>query len=42
MGSVQRLADAMSETAYLGHAEYHSVAMSERVQSVIREVCFFF
>jgi len=38
MASVQRLADAAAETAYLGHAEYHSIAMSERVISVQNEM----
>lgn len=38
MCSVQRLSEATAETSFLGGAEYHSVAMSERLDSVMREV----
>jgi hypothetical protein len=38
MYSIQKLADAAAETAFLGHAEYASVAMSERMYSVAVEV----
>lgn len=38
MSSIQRLSEATAETAFLGHAEYHSMAMSERLDSAMREV----
>lgn len=42
LGSIQRLSDSMAETAFLGNAEYHSVAMSERLDSALREVRVFY
>jgi hypothetical protein len=42
MASIQRLSEASAEVAFLGGAEYHSVAMSERMESALREVCCHF
>lgn len=36
--SLEKLANSAAESAFMAHAEYASIAMSERIQSLEREV----